>query len=309
MRILILDGHNACWRLMKRLPVLTSKGRPIQVVYGLMRLVRNVVTQFEPDYVVVCWDSGYSEFRKKILPSYKSNRDADEQHVKERESLNKQVHMAKAILRRLSVVQVAYPDTEADDLMALASQTLDGEKIIVSSDQDMVQLVGAETNTKVWSPIKMEMFTVENFEKKLGMTKQQWIEYRAMVGDDGDNIPGVAHGFGPQTALDLIKTYRSVDNLFKPEIEKNVAKKGNRYALLYGEGTRKNIYRNLMLMDLSMIGKLHPDAGKIKTLIHTNMKHRSKVDKGEVKRYFIEQAFASLLSDFGKWITAFESLK
>ena len=145
MKILLCDGDNACWRLMKVLPELTTQGQSVQVLYGMLRLLRGLLVQFEPNVVLVCWDRGRSKFRKQLYPEYKQNRDHESTHElrKELRSMTKQKVLAQATLKMLNISSVSYPATEADDLLGVASQILPGEKIVVTSDQDILQLVSS----------------------------------------------------------------------------------------------------------------------------------------------------------------------
>jgi DNA polymerase-1 len=305
-KILILDANNACWRIIKVVPVLTANGKPIQVVYAFLRLLRSCIEQFEPDVALVCWDSGRSAYRKKIYPNYKSNRthDKDKEHEEEYKSFLMQANTLKTVLSHLNVKQAEYPDSEADDLIGVACSTLEGKKIIVSSDMDMLQLVNQDT--QVWSPIKGELYRIETFKKKMGLSPEAYLEMRALIGDTTDNIPGVAKGFGEATARELLDKYGGLDKLFSPIVEKRVSNKGNRYALLYSEGAKETAFRNLILMDLK-VAAVHCGSEVVKMVLQ-HVKARSKVDRAKVKLYFQEQKFVSLLSDFGRWITAFESL-
>lgn len=311
-KILILDANNACWRLIKVVPVLTANGKPIQVVYGFLRLLRGCIEQFEPDVALVCWDSGRSVYRKKIYPEYKGNRDheSDLEHAKEFKSFLSQADSIKTLLKYLNVAQADYPDSEADDLIAVACGSLSGRKIIVSSDMDMLQLV--DENTQVWSPIKSRLYRIETFkgiqerEGKIPLSPDAYLQMRALIGDGTDNISGVAKGFGETTARELLGKYGSLDKLFSPAVEKRVSQKGNRYALLYGEGAKERAFRNLCLMDLR-VAAIHCGKAAVEA-VEQSVKNRTKVDRAKVKQYFQEQKFKSLLAEFGRWITAFESL-
>jgi DNA polymerase I len=313
-KILVLDANNACWRLIKRLPELTANGQPVQVVYGFLRLLKSCIDQFEPDVALVCWDSGHSESRKKLYPEYKGNRDhnSDSEHAKEFASFLCQAQALKKLLVHLNVAQLEYPATEADDLMAIACEKLEGKKTIVSSDMGFLQLVSNDVD--VWSPIKSELYTRQNFYKKMGLTPDQWLQLSAMVGRKMDMVEGAAKGFGEVTAKELLKQYGSVEKLFSPEVEKKVSRKGNRYSLLYGvdketgETVKSRIFRNLVLMDLRYWVATNSSTPEIVKLLNKEMEGRSKVNRTEVREYFNRQKFKSILADFPKWITSFEML-
>lgn len=295
------------WRLMKVLPDLTANGEPVQVLYGTLRLIRSLLIQFQPDTVLVCWDYGRSKFRKKMYPEYKANRDHEStpELRKEFKSLGKQKIVAQTVLKMLNIPSVGYPNTEADDLLGLAVHTLPGEKVIVTSDQDILQLVGPEVS--VWSPIKSTLYTEENFRKLTELSPRQWLEYRALVGDKSDNIEGAARGFGEATAKELLLRYRDIKTLFSSAVEKSVSKKGNRYALLYEEGARERVYRNLILMDLGILAQ-QPEGKELQDLLRHRMASRTAIDSAEVRKFFKKNGFDSLLAQFASWLLPFQEL-
>jgi len=309
MNTLIFDGNNAAWRLQKRLPELTAKGRPIQVVYGFLRLIRSALEKFEPTGALVVWDSGRPRIRQEIFPGYKHDRaerraHPTEEQAQEYKSVSTQLQVIRKLLPKLGVAQVSFQDTEGDDLIAIAAcHTLKGRKTIISSDRDMLQLVDEDID--VWSPIKAELYTRKNFFKKLDMSPAQYLEFRSIVGDKTDTLPGGAKGLGEETAKELISKYGSIKTLFLPKIQKKVEAKGNRYALLYGEGVKERIELNLRLMDLRRVR-----SNRVIERINTvTSEAKTSFNKATVQKFCIEQAFTSLLRDFGRWILPFESLK
>jgi DNA polymerase-1 len=310
MKTLVIDGHNAAWRLAKRLPILTNDGKPIQVVFGMMTMMHGLLKQFQPDAAILCWDTDHSEYRKKIFPAYKANRrkwvNQQEEHAYK--SANRQIEECKRIFRKLNMAQLYFPKTEGDDLIAMVCQEkkLNGRRLVISSDMDMLQLVNDDTD--VWSPIKTELFTRGNFRQKIGLSSRQFLQLRAVTGDVSDNIPGIARGLGEMTVRELLASYKDMETLFTPEVEKKLYNRGNRYRLLYNEGAKQAYFRNLMLMDLSVSSYNHPEEKKVRAVVAEAVKARTKIDKTELKNYFISMRFHSLLKDFSKWITPFEEL-
>src|SRR5713101_785658 len=137
---LLIDGNNAIWRLAKKMPQLTGPdGKPIQVVYGFLRLIRAGIEDFEPNAALVVWDSGKPRLRIEMDPQYKAQRRKERDPEKEREfqMVMSQFRIVQKTLSHLGVRQISIPDIEADDLISVSCKTLQGKKIIVSSDQDM----------------------------------------------------------------------------------------------------------------------------------------------------------------------------
>jgi DNA polymerase-1 len=310
MKTIIIDGHNLCWRIAKRLPILTANGKPVQVVYGALNAIHGMLAQFQPDVGIVCWDTGHSAYRKQKFPEYKAHRHQHftKEEEKQFQSTITQIEECQRVLRQLNLSQLYFPQTEADDLIAMICQekALNGQRIVVSSDMDMFQLV--QENTSVWSPIKTQLYTHGNFRQKVGLTPHQFLQLRAAIGDGSDNIPGIAKGLGETTIRELLASYKDMEELFTPEVEKKVYKRGNRYRLLYGKGVRERYYLNLMLMDLSVSSYNHPEEKKVRRVVFEAVRQRGKIDKAEITRYFISKSFQSLLKNFAQWITPFEEL-
>jgi len=257
---------------------------------------------------LICWDLGKSEYRKKIFPEYKANRHHDSTSAEAREfrSVLSQMEILKDLLRNLAVAQLTYPEMEADDLIGISCAELAGDKTIVSSDQDMLHLV--DNKVSVWSPIKTELYTMNNFHQKLFLSPRQWLEYRAVCGDNGDNIPGIAKGLGPTTAMEIIQKYGSVEVLFRDsKVAERVASKGNRYALFVAEGAREQFYRNLLLMDLHLSIR-QEKAEKVVLLLRKNIKGLKPINKVALQEYFIKKEFVSLLKDMPNWLNPFQDL-
>jgi 5'-3' exonuclease len=214
------------------------------------------------------------------------------------------------ILPMLNVAKIKHEGTEADDLIGLSCTVLDGHKTVISSDKDMLQLVSSDT--QVWAPPIPSrpgmLYTRGNFTKLTGLTPRQYLEMRALTGDGSDNISGVAKGFGEITATELLQKYGSVENLFTKEVEKTLVKRGNRYALLYSEGAREKAYRNLLMMDLKICGQHVNDRDKVVRELRSQIHNRTRINKGLVKRVFLEKKFKSLLETFGTWLIPFERL-
>jgi len=262
--------------------------------------------QFDPSAVIVCWDSGRSEFRQRTFTDYKGNRRHswdDPEFV----SVMIQIKEIRGVLDHLNVVQVDNPLTEADDIIGLICNEIKGEKIVASSDQDMLQLVSGDTS--VWSPIKLTLYTERNFKKEVdGLSPRQYLEMRALTGDRSDNIPGVARGFGETTACEVLKKYNSIEKLYSSTVEKKLVNKGNRYALLYEEGARDRAYRNLLIMDLSICGHHIKGRDQLILRIKQSLANRRKIDKNLVMKLLEEKDFKSMLKEFAVWIDPFENL-
>src|SRR5882672_5573873 len=198
MKTVLIDGNNLMWRLAKQMPRLTtSSGDQVQLVYGIFRVLHGVLKDFEPDNMMVLWDSGFPVLRIQIYEGYKykrhKERDAKKgDELEEFKQVMTQMEMIKDVLPYLSVCQYEVKGLEGDDLISLACQTLHGKKVVVSGDRDMLQLVSKKVS--VYLPVgkRREYYTHKNFEEKIGLTPDQFLEVKILIGDSGDEVPGVA---------------------------------------------------------------------------------------------------------------------
>jgi len=313
MKTLLIDGNNAIWRLAKILPVLNAPtGAPVQVIYGFFRLLRAAVEDFEPSHAFVFWDKGAPRLVTEIEPSYKRDRlEKRKHHTAEEEREYKMVMNQLTSIRKtlpmLCVDQMGVPGIEADHLISVACRALEGKKVILSADQDMLQLVDADVS--VCRPMAHvhggpEYYTLENFHKKVGLSPRQFLEMRALIGDRSDGIAGAAKGFGEKSAREVLERYGTLNAIFHTKALKKIANRGNRYALLSEDGVKEKVEQNLRIMDLR---RVRSDAANSR--IRSMAEQSKKLKKLDLRAYFHEQAFASLLEDFSKWVSPFEMLQ
>lgn len=198
------------------MPNLTTKdGTPTGGVYGFATMALEVIKRLQPDYVCVAWDKAKTNIRSRtaLYPEYKGNRKPPPPDFYE------QIPILHDLLEALEWPLYEADDYEADDLMgAFAKQA--GEKgiesYLITSDLDVLQLVNEHTHiyTLKKGLSNIELFDVPHFEEKYGVCAEQWIDVKALKGDSSDNIPGVA-GVGEKTALQLIKDYKTLDNVYE----------------------------------------------------------------------------------------------
>lgn len=215
-RLVIIDGKSVFYRGYYAMPNLTTKdGTPTGGVYGFATMALEVIKRLQPDYVCVAWDKAKTNIRSRtaLYPEYKGNRKPPPPDFYE------QIPILHDLLEALEWPLYEADDYEADDLMgAFAKQA--GEKgiesYLITSDLDVLQLVNEHTHiyTLKKGLSNIELFDVPHFEEKYGVCAEQWIDVKALKGDSSDNIPGVA-GVGEKTALQLIKDYKTLDNVYE----------------------------------------------------------------------------------------------
>lgn len=216
-KLVIIDGHSLLHRAWHAIPPLTTKkGVVVNAVFGYFSILFKILKDLQPDYLASSFDVGKSEARTTDFADYKAQR------VRQEAGFYEQIPMLQASLAKLGIPIYVKEGFEADDVIGtIATETnkkyKDVEIFVVSSDNDLLQLVGE--NIFVYMP----KIGVGNFklyddagvkEKYDGLIPRQIIDYKALKGDTSDNIPGVP-GVGDKTAINLIKEFQSIENLYE----------------------------------------------------------------------------------------------
>ncbi len=204
-QIYLVDGSGYIFRAFHALPPLTRPdGTPVGAVLGFTNMLIKLLKEKNPDYLVVVFDAARENFRNEIYPAYKANRQETPPELIPQFSLIRQACEA------LDVPFVEKEGYEADDLIATYAHSQPGDVTIVSSDKDLMQLVGG--NVSMLDPIKNRLIGVEEVIEKFGVPPQQVVDVQALAGDSTDNVPGVP-GIGIKTAAELIQAYGTLENL------------------------------------------------------------------------------------------------
>jgi DNA polymerase-1 len=219
-RLLILDSNSILHRVYHALPPLTTKkGELVNAIYGFLLVLFRVIKEFKPNYVCTCFDFPAKTFRHEKFKEYKAQRPPCPKN------LASQIPKLKEILEAFKIPFFEKEGYEADDLIGTIVSKCQGlEKIIVSGDLDNLQLVSKETKVFVLSGVKKSiLYDEKEVEKKYqGLKPEQIPDFKALVGDPSDNIPGV-FGIGEKTAIELLLNFGSLKNIYK-EIEENSEK-------------------------------------------------------------------------------------
>lgn len=219
-RFIILDGNAIVHRAYHALPPLTNaKGETVQAVYGFANLLLKVLKDLKPAYAAVAFDLPGPTFRHKAFEAYKATR------VKAPDDLYAQIPIAKELVAKFGIPVLEKEGFEADDVIgSLVEVEGDVEKVIVTGDNDTLQLVSPRT--KVFTLRKGMSDTVLYDERavreKYGFEPEFLVDYKALRGDPSDNIPGVK-GIGEKTATELVRTFGHLEDLYAA-ITKNTPK-------------------------------------------------------------------------------------
>ena len=211
----LIDGSAFIFRAYHALPPLTRKsdGMPIGAVAGFCNMLFKQIEANKgadaPTHVAVIFDHSGKTFRNDIYDKYKANRPPAP------EDLRPQFPITRDATRAFNIACIEVENYEADDIIAtLANQARDagGRCTIISSDKDMMQLVGG--GVEMLDAMKNRRIDVEGVKEKLGVGPERVIDVQALAGDSADNVPG-APGIGIKTAALLINEYGDLDTLLE----------------------------------------------------------------------------------------------
>ncbi len=207
-RLVIIDGHSVVYRsffAFIRNPLRNSKGENTSAAFGFANTFRKVMNELKPDLCAVVFDAPGKTFRDGVFAEYKAQR------PKAPEELTAALPVVKEMVRAWGVRVFEVPGVEADDVIGTIAK-LGREKglevVIVSSDKDILQLVGERV--LVYDPWKERFYDTRAVQEKLGVPPEKVPDFIAVAGDAVDNVPGVP-GIGPKRALDILLKYDSLD--------------------------------------------------------------------------------------------------
>lgn len=223
-KLVLVDGHALFHRAFHAMPPLTtSKGELVNAVFGFTSMLLRVLADIKPEYAVVAFDTKAPTFRHTAYTAYKAHRLAAP------EEMHQQLPRVKEVVDSLNIPIFILEGYEADDIIGtLAKQAVNQEVYIVTGDRDALQLVN--NHIKTYMPGKslsdIVIYDGKKFEEKYGFAPKQLIDFKALVGDASDNIPGVS-GIGEVTATKLIQDFVSLEEIYKnlDKIPEKISKK------------------------------------------------------------------------------------
>lgn len=215
-KVILVDGNNLLFRSFFATSytgniMRNSKGFPTNAIYGFINMMRKIIDEEKPEYMLVAFDKGKT-FRHDKYDSYKAGRQAMP------EDLKLQFPKAKGVLDAMGIFHFEIDNYEADDIIGTLANIVDNEDefiaTIVSSDKDLLQLISDEVDVKLLKQNDHIRMNKEKFFEIYQTEPIHMIDLKALMGDSSDNIPGVK-GIGEKTAIKLISTYHNLDNLYE----------------------------------------------------------------------------------------------
>lgn len=210
-RLLLVDGTQLLYRSFFGIRGLTTRaGEPSNAVFGFVRGIHQLIECWKPSHLAVAWDGGAPAARLNLLPEYKAQRPPMP------DDLRSQIQPVHDFLHAAAIPLVRLDHEEADDVLAsLARQSAPeaGEVMIITSDKDMLQLIGGNIVMAAWAKEDVPMGR-EGVFAKTGVYPEQIVDWLALTGDAADNIPGV-EGLGPKTAAKLLAQFGTLTALWE----------------------------------------------------------------------------------------------
>ena len=225
----LIDGTAYIYRAYHAIQGLTnSKGLPTNAAFGFTRILIKLLEDRSPEYVAMLFDAKGPTFRHKIYKDYKANRPPMP------EDLSVQIQHIKEITKGFNIPVMEMQGFEADDLIGALGRMAEEAGffiVMVTGDKDFVQLV--TDKAVIWDPMKEKTIDIKTVRESFGVEPGQMIDVMGLSGDTSDNIPGVP-GIWPKTALTLIKTFGSMEQLYE-QLDKITKKKQHQNLVQYKE--------------------------------------------------------------------------
>jgi DNA polymerase I len=278
-KLVLIDGHSLAFRAFHALPpdMSAPTGELTNATFGFMSMLLKVLQEQQPEYVVVAFDLG-RPFRHDMYEEYKGHRERtpDELHT--------QVERIQQIVEALNIPIFMQEPWEADDILAtlaLQAEAQGVDSLIVTGDRDILQVVDDHitvlTSGRFFSDTIY--YTPESVKAKYGLEPKQLVDYKALLGDKSDNIPGVK-GIGEKGATELLQRYGTLEAIYA-DID-NVMPKRAQAALVARKADAELSYK---------LGKIVTD---VPMQLDLEACRTRRYDRNRVVAIFQELAFRSL---------------
>lgn len=209
-KFILIDGNSLINRAFYATPPMQAKdGTPTNAVYAFLNMLVKMIGEMSPEYILVAFDRKEPTFRHAMYAEYKGTRKPMP------DDLRPQIDLMKEVLDALNIRHFERAGFEADDIIGTLAKRHFADTIIYTGDKDSFQLVDEQTSVYFTRRgiSDIDIYSADNFVDKVGIAPVNIVDLKALMGDQSDNIPGVK-GVGEKTALELIKTYTTVENLY-----------------------------------------------------------------------------------------------
>lgn len=222
----IIDGSSLLNRAFYAIRLLSNKkGIFTNGIYGFLNMLDKINADYEPKYMCVVFDRKEKTFRKDIYDDYKGNR------MKFPDELSVQFPILKDILTKMGIKVLDKAGFEADDLAGTLTMIDDKDikKLLITGDKDYLQLIKDDTDVIITKKgvSEFDTYNIEKMNEVYGLSPDEFIDLKALMGDQSDNIPGI-YGIGEKTALKILSEYRTIENLYNHIDELKINKTNQR---------------------------------------------------------------------------------
>ena len=219
-KLLLIDGSSVAFRALFALynqidRFKNANGLHTNAVYGFNLMLSHLLERIQPTHVLVAFDAGKTTFRTEMYADYKGGR------AKTPDEFREQFPFIREQLDHLGIRHYELPQYEADDIIGTLDKIAETSSVpfdvtIVSGDKDLIQLTDDNTVVEISKKgvAEFEEFTPAYLKEKMGLTPEQFIDLKALMGDKSDNIPGVTK-IGEKTGIKLLLEYGSLDGIYE----------------------------------------------------------------------------------------------
>ena len=248
---MLIDGNSLTYRAFFALPtdMATASGQVTNAVFGFTSMLLNLVRDHRPDRVVVTFDLPQKTFRHEMVDTYKANRDATP------DILRQQMGLVRQVVDTLQLPVVTQPGYEADDViatLAMQAEAAGDDVIIVTGDRDSYQLVRDPHVRVLYNKRGVSdyaFYDEAGILERTGVRPEQYVFYAALRGDPSDNLPGVP-GVGEKTAAKLINKYGDLDGIFANVADQTPKLREN--LMLHEQQARSNVEMMTLVRDVDL---------------------------------------------------------
>ncbi|HEV2614714.1 MAG TPA: DNA polymerase I [Gammaproteobacteria bacterium] len=205
--LILVDGSSYLYRAFHALPpLMNAQGQQTGAVYGVVNMIKKLRQDYQPEKMVVIFDSKEKTFRDELYSEYKATREAMP------DDLRSQIAPLHELIKAMGIPLLLIHGVEADDVIGTLAKQSHHPVIISTGDKDMAQLVNK--NISLINTMNNSAMDEQGVFEKFGVHPDQIIDYLTLIGDTSDNIPGVP-GVGPKTAAKWLSQYKTLDNIIK----------------------------------------------------------------------------------------------
>lgn len=303
-RVLLVDALNLFIRSFTVIQHVNVYGNHIGGLTGFLRSLGFVTNMIKPSRIIIVFDGKGSSTNKRYLyPEYKANRgikritnwDMFESQQEESEAIKNQIVRLIDYLKCLPVDLITVDKVEADDVIGQLAKMLPKNVVIVSSDKDYLQLVSERVH--VYSPIKKKYYEPELVKKDFGVTPTNFLMQKILLGDSGDNVPGV-RGLGNKTVLKLFPDLAEDTQISLEQIlERCEGQKSKSYENI--KSFEQQLRINEKLMDLHNPNISEPDLQELDSVIQSPNKVLRTL---EFKNLYNEDSLGGSIQNLDMWL-------